>query len=166
MSLFFALISILIFILGFTYYKDSIFMGLLFQVSAVIGIFFTFVLFKGAIEISRTIEVQKGGILITYPFRKGTLIKWGDIQEVSIGYYHGNGHGVIGDDPKACIFFIKKGEEKTSIGFWNINHVFGVFYLPYTSELVSELKENCPITVVDKRDTLLYKRWRDKDKKR
>lgn len=156
---------ILLLILGVTYYDDNIVAGILLQVASFGAIPLIIRISKELILFSRQIEIRENGIFVRFPLGKTKFCEWGELQEVSIGYY-GDGYGIIGENPLACVFFVKKGEEKTSAGVWNIHHIFGVFYLPHTRETVEVLKEKCPFTITDKRSTLLYKPWWDKDKKR
>ena len=165
LSILWTLTSIFLFLAAFSFYERSIVFALFFQATTFLGLYIPLIIISETIKFLRTVTVFKEGIVVKYPFNKRTLINWVDIKEVSIGYYHGNGR--VGDNPKACVYFIKNGETRGSDGRWMLNnpfHIFRVFAFPYSNDFYIELKEKCPIIIIDQRNTLLYREYWEKDK--
>lgn len=101
-------------------------------------------------------QIEYNGLKVKYPFQVEKIILWNELQQVCICY------GEVKTKPEywayVYICFVKKGQRKTSSGRWRHGTFSyrGVIPMDYTEELYKEVKEKCPLGIVDLRDTPEY----------
>lgn len=103
-------------------------------------------------------KVTEEGLWTSYPFQSLRLIPWSEFQEVCVCY------AIIerkyGSDRYVIVCFVKHGMTKDYKGRWNTESIFtpyrNLISVDYTYELHDELKEKCPLGVLDLRDTPEY----------
>lgn len=105
----------------------------------------------------REILFEQTGLRIKYPLEKWRQLPWSAFGKICICYEPDltpQRNYITAEDTKLC--FLRVGENS----FWrphNLFHYRKIFMLPYTEEFLTLVKETCPIQIVDKRDSRVYK---------
>lgn len=100
----------------------------------------------------------KAGLLVKYPLRSEHLVPWSDFQQVCVCLAAYTTRG----EPRAntVICCVRKGERKNGWGRWKTDNPFrykSVICIEYRPSLLEGLREMCPYTVEDLRDTPEYR---------
>ena len=101
---------------------------------------------------------KSDGLYAKYPARPEIKIPWDEFQQICICFAAYTTRGVPRANTVICC--VKNGEKHNGRGRWKTDNPFryrSVICIDYKPALVEGLKEKCPYTVVDLRNTPAYK---------
>ena len=98
------------------------------------------------------------GIYAKYPLRTEQLLPWNAFQQVCVCYSAYTTRGKQKANTIICC--VKHGERRNSCGRWKTENPFryrNIVCIEYTLALHERIKDLCPYTVIDLRETKEYK---------
>lgn len=109
---------------------------------------------------TRKCKITPDGISVKYLFFAEKLLSWEQFQQICLCFEPLKKRYIpprFTDQEIVC--FVLKKAKKNSWGFWNIyskRYFRKILYIRYSEEVMKELQEHCPTSIIDSRQDQIY----------
>lgn len=109
---------------------------------------------------TRTCKITQDGIRVKYLLSTEKLFLWEQFQQICLCFEPLKKQYIPpGFTDQQIICFVLKKAKKNYWGFWNIyskRHFRKILFIRYSEEVMKELQEVCPTSIIDLRNDKIY----------